>query len=98
MEPGGGENFLLHFIREILFFALQDVGNVLVINPHVVLRADLADDLVVHSDDAGFQGPAKLQVSFAVLQEQYIRGVAANVDDKEPHALNAAANFSFSPP
>ena len=76
-----------------------------------------------------------MQVGLAVLQEQHVRGIAANVDDKEPggvqhhaalghycreslweyhymvyldsvglvtvgepHALNAAANFSFSPP
>ena len=84
MAPGGGKNLLFHFIRQILFFTLQDVGNVLIVNLHVVLGADLADHLVVHGDNASLQRPAELQVWLAVLQEQHVRGIAADVDDKEP--------------
>ena len=60
----------------------------IVLDPHIVFCADFADDFVVHGDDTGFQGTAELQVGLAVLQEQYVCGVAADVDDEQPQGLD----------
>ena len=52
----------------------------LVVDQQIVERIDLADDLVVHGNDAAFQGTTELHVRLAVTKQQHIGCVAADVD------------------
>ena len=53
-----------------------------ILDPHIMLRADLADNIVVHCDNATLQTTAKLQIRLTVPKQQHIGGVPANIDNK----------------
>ena len=72
-------NRLFYRIWQYRFLPLQHCTDMLVFNAHVVLRADFANDIIVHGDDSALQTAAELQIRLSVTKEKHIGSISADI-------------------
>lgn len=78
----GGENRLLHVVRQHRGPPLDHVNNVIVFDFDVMQGAHPANDVVGHGDYAHLQASADLHIRPRGTEEEHVGGKASDVDDE----------------
>ena len=84
VEVGIVSDRLFHVRRKNSFLAGEHGSDMLVLNQHIVQGVDLANDFVVHGNNAILKGTAELKIRFPVPEQKNVCRIAADIYNKEP--------------